>query len=110
MLSTTYFSLLVFSLLSFGLSSIIMGLSLLLSPKADDVQKLAAYECGFNPFDDSRLEFDVKFYLVAILFIIFDLEISFLFPFTVSGDFIGWVGLVSMFVFLVILTVGFVYE
>jgi NADH-quinone oxidoreductase subunit A len=75
-----YFSVFVFFISSLLLSSIIFLLSFLLSPKQDDREKLSAYECGFNPFEDSRGEFDIRFYLVAILFIIFDLEISFLFP------------------------------
>jgi NADH-quinone oxidoreductase subunit A len=78
--------------------------------KTLDAEKLTAYECGFNPFDDSRIEFDVKFYLVAILFIIFDLEIGFLFPFSVALDSIGSLGYLSMVFFLSVLTAGFVYE
>lgn len=76
----------------------------------DDAEKLTAYECGFNPFSDSRSEFDVKFYIVAILFIIFDLEISFLFPFSVCLDTISNVGSYFMLIFLFLLTVGFFYE
>ena len=75
-----YSSILVFFISSIVLSTIVFGLSYLLSSKADDVEKLTAYECGFNPFEDSRSEFDIRFYIVAILFLIFDLEISFLFP------------------------------
>ena len=78
--------------------------------KADDKEKLSTYECGFNPFEDSKIEFDIRFYLVAILFIIFDLELSFLFPFASVFDTIEIVGIISMFLFLFILTVGFVYE
>ena len=92
------------------LSSIIFLLSFLLSTKADDVEKLSAYECGFNPFEDSRGEFDIRFYIVAILFLIFDLEISFLFPFAVSIDNAENIAFYSMFYFLFILTVGFFYE
>jgi NADH-quinone oxidoreductase subunit A len=92
------------------LSSIIFLLSYVVSPKADDTEKLSAYECGFSPFEDSRGEFDIRFYLVAILFIIFDLEISFLFPFAVSLDVVGFLGLWAMFLFLFVLTIGFVYE
>jgi len=105
-----YSSLLLFLLLSVLLSIIIFFLSFLLSSKQDDKEKLASYECGFNPFEDSRLEFDVKFYLVAILFIIFDLEVSFLFPFIVSFDQISFFGLEAMYFFLVILTFGFIFE
>ena len=105
-----YSSILIFLTASVILSLIIFVLSFLISQKADDREKLTAYECGFNPFEDSRNEFDVRFYLVAILFLIFDLEISFLFPFIASFHCINFVGLYSMFFFLFILTVGFVYE
>ena len=104
------FNILVFLLLSSLLSSIIFVLSFVLSSKADDIEKISAYECGFNPFEDSRNEFDIRFYVVAILFLIFDLEISFLFPFAVSFDTVGLTGLASMLIFLFILTLGFVYE
>ncbi|WP_136657010.1 NADH-quinone oxidoreductase subunit A [Nitratireductor sp. XY-223] len=95
--------------------SLVIGLALLVAPfliayKAPDSEKLSAYECGFNAFDDARMKFDVRFYLVAILFIIFDLEVAFLFPWAVSFDGIGWFGFWSMMVFLAILTVGFIYE
>ena len=105
-----YSSILIFLTSSVILSLIIFVLSFLISQKADDREKLTAYECGFNPFEDSRNEFDVRFYLVAILFLIFDLEISFLFPFIASFHCINFIGLYSMFFFLFILTVGFVYE
>jgi len=100
----------MFLVFSFILSSVIFGLSYVISLKSDDVEKLSAYECGFNPFEDSRNEFDVRFYIVAILFLIFDLEISFLFPFSISVDSTGILGLTSMLIFLVILTIGFIYE
>ncbi|WP_319389002.1 NADH-quinone oxidoreductase subunit A [uncultured Cohaesibacter sp.] len=95
--------------------SLIIGLALLVSPfivafKNPDPEKLSAYECGFNAFDDARMPFDVRFYLVAILFIIFDLEVAFLFPWAVSFGDLGMFGFVSMMIFLAILTVGFVYE
>ena len=106
----SYFSVFLFLSLCIALSSIIFLASFVLSTKADDVEKLSAYECGFNPFEDSRNEFDVRFYLVAILFLIFDLEISFLFPFVVSFPTINSIGLYSMLIFLFVLTVGFVYE
>ena len=83
---------------------------ILFSPKNPDPEKLSAYECGFEPFNDSRMEFDVRFYLVAILFIIFDLEIAFLFPWAISLGNIGLLGFISMMIFLFILTVGFIYE
>ena len=105
-----YSSILIFLSASVILSLIIFVLSFLVSQKADDREKLTAYECGFNPFEDSRNEFDVRFYLVAILFLIFDLEISFLFPFIASFHCINFIGFYSMFFFLFILTVGFVYE
>ncbi len=81
-----------------------------LAPKRPDKEKLSAYECGFNAFDDARMKFDVRFYLVAILFIIFDLEIAFLFPFALALDEIGPFGYWSMVSFLGVLTVGLVYE
>jgi len=105
-----YFSILLFLIFSIILSFIIFFLSFFLSSKLDDTEKLTAYECGFNPFSDSRSEFDVKFYIVAILFIIFDLEISFLFPFSVCLDFISIQGFYMMLIFLFILTIGFFYE
>jgi NADH-quinone oxidoreductase subunit A len=92
------------------LSTIIFFLSFFLSSKLDDAEKLTAYECGFNPFSDSRSEFDVKFYIVAILFIIFDLEISFLFPFSVCLEQVPVCGFYCMLIFLFILTVGFLFE
>jgi NADH-quinone oxidoreductase subunit A len=95
--------------------SLVIGLALLVAPfiiafKAPDSEKLSAYECGFNAFDDARMKFDIRFYLVAILFIIFDLEVAFLFPWAASFGGIGWFGFWSMMVFLAILTIGFVYE
>ena len=81
-----------------------------LAPKNPDSEKLSAYECGFNAFDDARMKFDVRFYLVSILFIIFDLEVAFLFPWAVSLGKIGMFGFWSMMVFLGVLTVGFIYE
>ncbi|MBL4695201.1 MAG: NADH-quinone oxidoreductase subunit A [Rhizobiaceae bacterium] len=95
--------------------ALIIGLALLVAPflvayKAPDAEKLSAYECGFNSFDDSRMKFDVRFYLVAILFIIFDLEVAFLFPWAVSFGTLGWAGFWSMMIFLGVLTIGFIYE
>ena len=80
------------------------------SPSNPDPEKLSAYECGFDAFDDSRMEFDVRFYLVAILFIIFDLEIAFLFPWAITLGKIGLFGFWSMMIFLAVLTIGFIYE
>lgn len=93
----------------------VIGLVLLVAPflvayKNPDPEKLSAYECGFNAFDDARMRFDVRFYLVAILFIIFDLEVAFLFPWAVAFGDIGSFGFWSMMVFLAVLTIGFVYE
>ena len=92
-----------------------LGLGLLIAPflvayKQPDPEKLSAYECGFNAFDDARMKFDVRFYLVAILFIIFDLEVTFLFPWAVVYGQLGVYGFWSMMVFLAVLTVGFIYE
>ena len=81
-----------------------------LAPKSPDTEKNSAYECGFNAFDDARMKFDVRFYLVAILFIIFDLEVSFLFPWAVAFKELGVLGFWSMMVFLAVLTIGFIYE
>jgi len=93
----------------------VIGLALLVAPflvayKKPDPEKLSAYECGFNAFDDARMKFDVRFYLVSILFIIFDLEVAFLFPWAVAFGKLGWFGFGSMMVFLGVLTIGFVYE
>ena len=85
-------------------------LNYIFSPKNPDPEKLSAYECGFEAFDDSRMEFDIRFYLVAILFIIFDLEIVFLFPWAISLGNLGILGYWSMMVFLFVLSVGFIYE
>jgi NADH-quinone oxidoreductase subunit A len=92
-----------------------IGLALLIAPfivafRQPDPEKLSAYECGFNAFDDARMKFDVRYYLVAILFIIFDLEVSFLFPWAVAFDRLGAFGFWSMMVFLAVLTIGFIYE
>lgn len=97
-----------------GLSAVI-GLALLVAPfiiavKNPDPEKVSAYECGFDAFDDARMKFDVRFYLVAILFIIFDLEVAFLFPWAVAFKSVGWFGFWSMMMFLAVLTIGFVYE
>tara|TARA_B100001540_G_C15591291_1_gene544196 strand:+ start:37 stop:405 length:369 start_codon:yes stop_codon:yes gene_type:complete len=105
-----YFPIILFLIIALGLSFIFIMLNFLLSPKKPDPEKLSSYECGFEPFNDSRIEFDVRFYLVAILFIIFDLEIAFLFPWAISLGNIGLVGFISMMIFLFILTVGFIYE
>ena len=105
-----YLSIIIFLFLALGLSFGFIFLNFIFSPKNPDSEKLSAYECGFEAFSDSRMEFDVRFYLVAILFIIFDLEIAFLFPWAISLGKIGFLGFISMMIFLFILTVGFVYE
>ena len=107
---TDYFSIILFLIIALILSFGFIFVNFLFSPKNPDPEKLSAYECGFEPFNDSRMEFDVRFYLVAILFIIFDLEIAFLFPWAVSLGKIGFFGFMSMMIFLAILTVGFIYE
>ena len=105
-----YLSIIIFLFIALGLSVGFIVLNFLFSPKNPDPEKLSAYECGFEAFGDSRMEFDVRFYLVAILFIIFDLEIAFLFPWAISLGNIGILGFCSMMIFLFILTVGFIYE
>jgi NADH-quinone oxidoreductase subunit A len=95
--------------------AMVIGLVLLIAPfavayKQPNPEKLSAYECGFNAFDDARMKFDVRFYLVAILFIIFDLEVSFLFPWAVAFGELGVFGFWSMMIFLAVLTIGFIYE
>ena len=105
-----YLSIIIFLFIAISLSVGFIVLNFLFSPKNPDPEKLSAYECGFEAFGDSRMEFDVRFYLVAILFIIFDLEIAFLFPWAISLGKIGLLGFISMMIFLIILTVGFIYE
>ena len=105
-----YLTIIIFFGVALLLSIGFIFLNFVFSPKKPDPEKLSAYECGFEPFNDSRMEFDVRFYLVAILFIIFDLEIAFLFPWAISLGKIGIFGFVSMMIFLFILTVGFIYE
>nr|AHX02529.1 NADH dehydrogenase subunit 3 [Schizymenia dubyi] len=106
---TEYSSILTFLFIAFLLSSIIFFFHFLIPQKADQ-EKVSAYECGFNPFDDARATFDVRFYLVAILFLIFDLEISFLFPWSLVLNRIPLFGFWTMIAFLIILTIGFIYE
>ena len=105
-----YFSIILFLIIALMISLAFIFVNFLFSPKNPDPEKLSAYECGFEPFNDSRMEFDVRFYLVAILFIIFDLEIAFLFPWAISLGNIGILGFTSMMIFLFILTIGFIYE
>ena len=105
-----YLTIIIFLFIALGLSVGFIVLNFLFSPKNPDPEKLSAYECGFEAFGDSRMEFDVRFYLVAILFIIFDLEIAFLFPWAISLGNLGPLGFWSMMIFLLILTIGFIYE
>ena len=105
-----YFSIILFLFIALALSIGFIVINFIASPSNPDPEKLSAYECGFEAFDDSRMEFDVRFYLVAILFIIFDLEIAFLFPWAISLGAIGILGFSSMMIFLFILTIGFIYE
>jgi len=107
---SNYFSIILFLFISLILSFGFILANFLAAPSNPDPEKLSAYECGFEAFDDSRMEFDVRFYLVAILFIIFDLEIAFLFPWAISLGNIGALGFWSMMIFLAILTIGFIYE
>ena len=105
-----YLSIIIFIFTALGLSIGFIVLNFMFSPKNPDPEKLSAYECGFEAFSDSRMEFDVRFYLVAILFIIFDLEVAFLFPWAITLGKIGLFGFWSMMIFLSVLTIGFIYE
>jgi NADH-quinone oxidoreductase subunit A len=105
-----YLPILIFLAVAGGFGLVLLVLGWVLGPRRPDGEKSSPYECGFEAFEDSRMKFDVRYYLVAILFIIFDLEIAFLFPWAVSLDAIGGFGLLSMGVFLAVLVIGFVYE
>lgn len=105
-----YSVILIFIAIASVLSTVIFILSYFVTPQKADQEKVSAYECGFNPFDDARATFDIRFYLVAILFLIFDLEVSFLFPWSLVLGKIPVFGFWSMIFFLVILTIGFIYE
>ena len=105
-----YAPILIFLIISGGLGLVLLLIGLALGKGEKNPNKLAPYECGFEAFEDSRMRFDVRYYLVAILFIIFDLEIAFLFPWAVSLDVVGKSGLIAMALFLGILVVGFIYE
>ncbi|MET0498781.1 MAG: NADH-quinone oxidoreductase subunit A [Steroidobacteraceae bacterium] len=105
-----YVPILIFLGVAAVLGSVLMGLGYLFGPHRPDDEKLSSYECGFEAFSDSRMKFDVRYYLVAILFIVFDLEIAFLFPWAVSLGSVGNVALGAMGIFLLILVVGFIYE
>jgi NADH-quinone oxidoreductase subunit A len=105
-----YFPIIVFLAVAVVLSAAMVGMAFIVGKQNPDKEKNSAYECGFEAFDDARRQFDVRFYLVAILFIIFDLEIAFLFPWAITLSETGVVGFWSMMVFLAVLTVGFIYE
>ena len=105
-----YFPLVVFFALSLAFGLILALAPLVTAVSNPDIEKNSAYECGFEPFESARLKFDIRFYLVAILFVIFDLEVAFLFPWAVGFQHIGPLGFWSMMLFLLILTIGFLYE
>ncbi|MFW5926740.1 MAG: NADH-quinone oxidoreductase subunit A [Wenzhouxiangella sp.] len=105
-----YFAILMFMAVGLGMGVALLVVGGILGPRNPDSAKDSPYECGFEAFEDARMRFDVRFYLVAILFIIFDLEIAFLFPWAVALDHVGMTGLIAMGVFLLILVIGFVYE
>jgi NADH-quinone oxidoreductase subunit A len=105
-----YVPVLIFIAVAGGIGLLLLALGYVFAPRRPDPQKTSAYECGFEAFEDTRMKFDVRYYLVAILFIVFDLEIAFLFPWAVALDRIGFVGIAAMGVFLLVLVVGFIYE
>ena len=105
-----YLPVLLFILVGLAVGALCLGMGAFLTPHKADAAKNSPYECGFEAFEDARMKFDVRYYLVAILFILFDLEIAFLFPWAVALDSIGTVALAAMGVFLLVLVVGFVYE
>jgi NADH-quinone oxidoreductase subunit A len=105
-----YLPILIFLAVAGALGVLLLVLGYLFAPRKPDAEKLSPYECGFEAFEDSRMKFDVRYYLVAILFIVFDLEIAFLFPWAVALDSVGIVALAAMGVFLLVLVVGFIYE
>jgi NADH:ubiquinone oxidoreductase subunit 3 (subunit A) len=109
MISYTYFSIFCFIFVSLFLSIFIYSLSYFLIKQYDDVEKLTAYECGFNPYNDARKVFDVRFYLIAILFLVFDLEAAFIFPWVITLDCNFYLGFWVMFEFLIELIVGYIY-
>ena len=105
-----YFPILLFIAVGLALGAVLLTVGSIVSPNRPDPEKLSPYECGFEAFEDARMKFDVRYYLVAILFILFDLEIAFLFPWAIVLPEIGFAGFVAMMVFLLILVVGFIYE
>lgn len=110
LLISDYLPLAIFIAVSLAFMGLLMIVPFLVAVRNPDAEKVSAYECGFNAFDDARMKFDVRFYLVAILFIIFDLEVAFLFPWAVVFGELGSLGFWSMMVFLGVLTIGFIYE
>lgn len=106
---TLYWPILAFIIVAFGIGVALLVIGLVVAPRRPNPEKQSPYECGFEPFGDARLKFDVRYYLIAILFIIFDLEIAFLFPWAVVFDKIGLIALVEMALFLLLLVVGFAY-
>ncbi|WP_212112709.1 NADH-quinone oxidoreductase subunit A [Bartonella queenslandensis] len=109
-LLSSYLPVLIFIVVSAIIAGVLLITPYIVAYRSPDPEKLSAYECGFNSFSDARMKFDIRFYLVSILFIIFDLEVAFLFPWAVSFKSIGMFGFWSMIVFLAILTIGFIYE
>ena len=107
---SNYLPVLIFVIIAIVMGGLMVGAGFILGPRRYDSEKLSAYECGFEAFEDSRMKFDVRYYLVAILFIIFDLEVAFLFPWPVAFGEISMAAFWSMMVFLGVLTVGFAYE
>lgn len=107
---SNYLPILIFLGISTGLAVVLLTMGMILGPRRPDDDKLSPYECGFEAFEDARMKFDVRYYLVAILFIIFDLEIAFLFPWAVVLDKVGMTGVIAMTIFLLLLVVGFIYE
>ena len=108
-LLSEYFPILVFLVIAAGLAVVMIGASVIAAKQSPNSEKLSPYECGFEPFEDARMRFDVRYYLIAILFIIFDLEIAFVFPWATVFGKLGLVGLVEMGMFLLLLVLGFVY-
>jgi NADH-quinone oxidoreductase subunit A len=107
---SAYLPLVIFIAIALAIGLVLLIVPFIVAYRQPDQEKLSAYECGFNAFDDARMKFDVRFYLVAILFIIFDLEVAFLFPWAITFGNLGWFGFISMMIFLGVLTVGFIYE
>jgi NADH-quinone oxidoreductase subunit A len=105
-----YLPLVIFIGIAFVISAVLLVVPFFIAPSKPDPEKVSAYGCGFDAFDDARMKFDVRFYLVSLLFIIFDLEVAFLFPWAVAFDDVGLFGFWAMMVFLAILTIGFIYE